>query len=62
MPTVEVYNGNLEDALAVFKEKVKREGIVGLYKRATAFVPEHEERTRRQYIQERRRRAKEGRR
>lgn len=28
MPTVEVYNGDLEGALAVFKQKVRAEGIV----------------------------------
>ena len=61
MPTVEVYNGDLEDALAVFKQKTKQEGIVGEYKRSLAFTPAHEERTRRAYKQERRRRARAGR-
>lgn len=28
MPTVEVYNGDLEGALAVFKQKVRAEGIL----------------------------------
>lgn len=28
MPTVEVYNGDLEGALAVFKQKAKAEGIL----------------------------------
>lgn len=61
MPTVEVYNGNLEAALAVFKEKCKREGVVGTYKRSLAFTPDHEERSRRAYKQERRRRERAGR-
>ena len=61
MPTVEVYNGDLEDALAVFKDKVKREGIVGTYKRSLAFIPEHEERALKAYKQERRRRERAGR-
>jgi ribosomal protein S21 len=56
MPTVEVYNGNLEDALAVFKQKTKQEGIVGAYKRSLAFTPAHEEKARKAYKQERRRR------
>lgn len=61
MPTVEVYNGNLEDALAVFKQKTKQEGIVGAYKRGLAFTPAHEEKARKAYKQERRRRARERR-
>ena len=60
MPTVEVYNGDLENALAVFKDKVKREGIVGTYKRSLAFTPEHEKRAFRQYKWERRKRENAG--
>ena len=60
MPTVEVYNGDLENALAVFKDKVKREGIVGTYKRSLAFTPAHEEKARKAYKQERRRRKRAG--
>lgn len=39
MPTVKVYDGNLEDALAVFKAKCDREGVVGAYKRGLSFSP-----------------------
>ena len=56
MPTVEVYNGDLENALAVFKQKTMQEGIVGTYKRGLAFTPAHEERAQKAYKQERRRR------
>lgn len=58
--TVEV-NGNLEDALALFKQKCRAEGIMGEYKRSLAFIPPHEERTRSEYRQERRKRKREGR-
>ncbi len=58
MPTVEVYNGNLEDALAVFKQKTKQEGLLGTYKRGLAFTPAHEEKARKAYKQEQRRRAR----
>lgn len=61
MPTVEVFDGNLEDALAVFKQKTKQEGIVGTYKHSLAFTPAHEEKARKAYKQERRRRARERR-
>ena len=44
MPTVEVYNGNLEDALAAFKARVNREGIVRDCKRSQAFIPASEQR------------------
>lgn len=61
MPTVEVYNGDLEDALAVFKRKTKQEGIMGIYKRGLAFTPAHEEKARKAYKQERRRKERAGR-
>lgn len=61
MPTVEVFGGNLEDALAVFKQKTKQEGIIGDYKESLAFVPAHEERTQRYYKRERKRKGKAGR-
>lgn len=61
MPTVEVYNGNLEDALSVFKRKSQAEGIMGVYKRSLAFIPAHEERTQRAYRRERKRRERASR-
>lgn len=61
MPTVEVYNGNLEDALNVFKSKVQQERVVSEYKRRLAFTPVHEERAQRAYKQEYRRKKRAGR-
>ena len=61
MPTVEVFDGDLENALAVFKQKTKQEGIVGTYKRNLAFTPAHEERAMKAYKQERRRKERAGR-
>lgn len=61
MPTVEVYNGDLEGALAVFKRKSQAEGIMGTYKRNLAFTPAHEERAMKAYKQERRRKERAGR-
>lgn len=62
MPTVEVYNGDLEDALAVFKQKTNQEGIIGEYKRNLAFISANEERKQKHYRQEQRERRKEARR
>lgn len=61
MPTVEVYDGNLEDALAVFKRKTAQEGVLGAFKYRQAFTPPHEEKARKAYrAQCRRRRRKAG--
>lgn len=58
MPTVEV-NGNIDDALFSFKSQVKREGIVGAYKRRQQYIPPHEQRARKAFRAECRRRRKE---
>lgn len=49
MPTVEVYNGNLEDALVLFKRKAQDEGIVKICKQQMAFTSPAEERNRKAY-------------
>lgn len=40
--TVEVHDGNIEDALASLKTRVNREGIIREYKAARTFVPQSE--------------------
>lgn len=40
--TVKVRNGNLQDALAVLKASVKREGIMKDYKKHEYFTPKRE--------------------
>lgn len=55
MPTVPVIDGNLEDALAVFKQKAKQEGIVKAYRRGLAFTPANEKKARKAHKQGRRR-------
>ena len=64
MPTVEV-SGSFEDALAAFKARVNREGIVGEYRRSQAFIPASEQRywdNRRRERKARKRAEKEARR
>ena len=39
MPTVNVVNGNLEDALAVFKRKSQAEGIIKLLFYIQSILP-----------------------
>ena len=40
MPCVEVYDGNIEAALAAFKRRVNDAGILHEYKRTRYFIPE----------------------
>lgn len=44
MPTVEVFDGNLEAAISLFIKSVNREGIIKQYKKAHAFIPPSEQR------------------
>ena len=49
MPSVEVYNGDLEDALQVFKRKMENEGTMGEYKKRLAFTSPAAERRQKEY-------------
>lgn len=59
MPTVEVFDGNLEDALAVFKRKTGEERVVGEIKQRQSYIPPHEQKARKAFRTECRRRRKE---
>ena len=39
MPCVEVYDGNIEAALAAFKRRVNDAGIMSEYKKSRHFIP-----------------------
>ena len=58
MPTVEV-NGDLSHALNLFKRKTAEEGVVSEYKRRQAFTPPHEEKARKMFRSECRRKRRE---
>lgn len=52
MPCIEVYDGNIEAALAAFKRRVNDEGILREYKKSLHYIPSWKMR----YDAERRRR------
>ena len=61
MPTVKVQDGDIEDALAVFKRKCGEEAVIGEYKRRQAYIPPHEEKARKRFKAECRRKRREAR-
>ena len=62
MPTVEVFNGNLEDALAVFKRKTGEERVMGEFKQKQSYIPPHEQKARKAFRAQCRRKQRERRR
>lgn len=62
MPTIEVYNGNLEAALATFKGKCYEARIFGDYKDSLRFAPKNQQRRLKAHLQEKKRAAKSRRR